>query len=285
MAIIVGSGYLHFHDIKYFFIWSLCQLSFFQFYNPEFLRSFGVGVINGSLWTITVELQFYFLVPLMYFLSSKCFNWANRVKFFWILLIIALLCNVICGSMPIPIGHINTQSTNDNYLMYYKLLNISIIPYLYCFLMGVVVRLHLDKISKFVTGKFVYYLLGYTCFYLLFKQAITVDVYHPVIMVLLAFLVISFAFSFQNLSHFLQGNDFSYGIYIYHMLVINVFVFLGFTYSWYFFFLAILCTFLCAIFSWFVIEKPALYLKYNSLRAINAEPFVDYEPDEQRVIG
>ncbi|MFZ1324637.1 MAG: acyltransferase, partial [Candidatus Contendobacter sp.] len=40
--------------------WLIAQATFFQFYNPDFLRSFGVGVLNGSLWTITIELQFYF---------------------------------------------------------------------------------------------------------------------------------------------------------------------------------------------------------------------------------
>ena len=46
--------------------WLLGQISFVQFFNPEFLRGYGTGVLNGSLWTITVELQFYLLLPLLY---------------------------------------------------------------------------------------------------------------------------------------------------------------------------------------------------------------------------
>src|ERR1700746_3860251 len=42
--------------------WLLAQASIGQFYNPDFLRGYGVGVLNGSAWTITVELQFYLLV-------------------------------------------------------------------------------------------------------------------------------------------------------------------------------------------------------------------------------
>jgi len=38
--------------------WSLGQLTFFQFWTPDLLRTWGVGTPNGSLWTIPVELQF-----------------------------------------------------------------------------------------------------------------------------------------------------------------------------------------------------------------------------------
>jgi peptidoglycan/LPS O-acetylase OafA/YrhL len=44
----------------------LGKTTFFQFYNPDFMRAFGDGVLNGSLWTICVELQFYILTPLLY---------------------------------------------------------------------------------------------------------------------------------------------------------------------------------------------------------------------------
>ena len=38
--------------------WLIGQFSFVQFFNPDFLRPYGTGVLNGSLWTITVELLF-----------------------------------------------------------------------------------------------------------------------------------------------------------------------------------------------------------------------------------
>ena len=50
--------------------WTAAQLSFAQFYNPEFMRHYGVGVLNGSMWTMTVELQFYALVPVLYVLFA-----------------------------------------------------------------------------------------------------------------------------------------------------------------------------------------------------------------------
>ena len=52
-------------------LWVMGQMTVFQFYGPDFMRSFGSGVLNGSLWTVTVELQFYILVPVIYWILSK----------------------------------------------------------------------------------------------------------------------------------------------------------------------------------------------------------------------
>ena len=54
---------------KSFFIWLFCQLSFFQFYTPENLNFWGTGVPNSSLWTIVTEVQFYLIVPLLFYFS------------------------------------------------------------------------------------------------------------------------------------------------------------------------------------------------------------------------
>ena len=64
--------------------WLFAQLSFLQFYNPDFLRSFGTGVLNGSLWTISVELEFYILLPLLYFFfrAEKSRTMAFIILFF-----------------------------------------------------------------------------------------------------------------------------------------------------------------------------------------------------------
>ena len=35
------------------------QMTGFQFYTDEWLRDYGVGVPNGVLWSITVDIQFY----------------------------------------------------------------------------------------------------------------------------------------------------------------------------------------------------------------------------------
>ena len=48
-----------------FAIWAFAQLSIGQAYNPDFMRNYGVGNLNGSLWTIGVEIQLYLLMPVL----------------------------------------------------------------------------------------------------------------------------------------------------------------------------------------------------------------------------
>jgi peptidoglycan/LPS O-acetylase OafA/YrhL len=48
VLIISALNYCHSSDLKDFIIWTFCQITCFQFYNPSFLRAFGVGVLNGS---------------------------------------------------------------------------------------------------------------------------------------------------------------------------------------------------------------------------------------------
>ncbi|MEI8021293.1 MAG: acyltransferase, partial [Schlesneria sp.] len=49
-----------------FGLWIVAQSTFVQVYNPSFMRGFGLGVLNGSLWTIPVELGFYVSLPILY---------------------------------------------------------------------------------------------------------------------------------------------------------------------------------------------------------------------------
>ncbi len=64
---------IHFSDFgsSKFWIWLFAQLSFFQFYDNDLVQSWGIGSPNGSLWSIAIELQFYFFVPLLFWVFKK----------------------------------------------------------------------------------------------------------------------------------------------------------------------------------------------------------------------
>ena len=68
--IFIGIIILYYFDFIEFntelILWIMAQITFLQFYNIDMFREFGVGVINGSLWTISVELAFYILLPIIF---------------------------------------------------------------------------------------------------------------------------------------------------------------------------------------------------------------------------
>ena len=81
-------------------------------------------------------------------------------------------------------------------------------------------------------------------------------------MSVLALTVLAAAYSKPNLSiSILRGNDISYGIYIYHMVIVNMAYELAFPPTMGVGMAVMLVTALTALLSWFLIERPALGLK------------------------
>ena len=87
--------------------------------------------------------------------------------------------------------------------------------------------------------------------------------------IFLGWLVFKAAYTFPNLSEsILHRNDISYGIYIYHMPIVNFMVYQNMTQSYLYLTYALLLTTVTALLSWRLVEKPALRLKKISLRRV-----------------
>ena len=231
-----------------FIKWFIAQVSFFQFWTPDILRTWGVGTPNGSLWTIIVEIQFYLILPLI-------FKWLDNGMIFT--KIISLVILSICSNI-----FIQSYLSNQNIILY-KLSTMLVLPYLYNFMVGVLLFKFWNKISLYFINKLFFWIILYLIFLYSWKQ---IPSYYPtyfgfLINITLSFLVISFAFSFKELNKILKGQDFSYGIYIYHMLIINSFVSLGYTTNIYNLLFSIILVFIFAFFSWNYIEKKILTFK------------------------
>lgn len=244
-----------------FYLWVLEQLTFFQFHTPDLLRFWGVGTPNGSLWTIAVEVQFYFLIPVLYYLFLK------GGKFKMIIISIVFSISIVCNWY---FGKFDTESIQ------YKLAGVWILPYLYCFMFGVIAYLKWECIKKCFIGKFIVWLIIYIVYITLFGNFLEIDLtsyfvsspFHIITNILLSGLTLSAAFTYKQFSNSLiKENDISYGIYIYHMLVINYFVqnkYMGDSRL-----LVIVCfiVVIVAFISWKFIEQPVLNLKQKKLVA------------------
>jgi peptidoglycan/LPS O-acetylase OafA/YrhL len=248
-------------------LYVLSQMSFFQFWTPDILRSWGVGTPNGSLWTIPVEIEFYIILPLIFLFIKKI---PLIVKFI-ILFVISYLINFY-------MFHGTDIHAQSNVL---KLITFSLIPHLFNFMLGGIMYCLWTNIKKYIENKGLLWFSIFIVYILIFKYILNLyDVsYYPnlyglIHTILLSVTVISLAFTAKKFSDkILAGNDISYGIYIYHMPIINCIVAFGERYNilnineisnlnkiFLIVFTFIIVLF-CAFFSWKFIEKKALKLK------------------------
>lgn len=260
IALVMLSGYFQGREVKWFEValLFLAKATFFQFYNPDFMRLYGDGVLNGSLWTITVEVQFYLLVPVLFLIISrkppKCT--ANFVLV--VLIFIFLLLNRLYAVMPDLVDEPIVT----------KLVGVSFLPWFYIFLLGVLVQRNFEFFYTYLAGRFNFaFPLYVVAAYMLSNIGNSFgNNINPIVVVLLVLTVFSFAYSRPTLSeNILRGTDMSYGLYVYHMPVVNLMIFSGLYRKAEYGVLAFIACFMLAVISWRIIERPALSLKKHPL--------------------
>jgi peptidoglycan/LPS O-acetylase OafA/YrhL len=230
--------------------WIITQITVFQFWTPDVLRVWGVGTPNGSLWTIPVEIQFYLLLPILIFTLTKI----KLIYKFTILIILSIGANIILRKLELK--------DTENILV--KLFGVSIFPYLSYFLIGSILSLKWQYVKRIIEGKAIVWIITFFVFIYIFKvypEYKPINFYGFIVNILLSICTISFTHSMPRLSNILRGHDISYGIYIYHLLVLNTFVHLGYTKNLTYLILSLVITIALAIFSWTIIEKKALSYK------------------------
>lgn len=229
--------------------WGFGQLTIFQFYTPDVLRGFGVGTPNGSLWTIPVEFCFYLLLPFFFRLSTKKHRNIGII---------------LCMALSVGSNFLLTRCESESII--YKLAATSIVPWLYCFLFGTLMYHNWGRLRAVFEGK----ALLYFSMYLLYVAFVSKPSYklHSIqelgANLMLGMLTISLAYTLPNLGKILRGFDISYGFYVYHMIVVNVFVQLGWVGRVEYVICSLLISLTMGSFSWKYIEKKALRLKNGS---------------------
>ncbi len=236
--------------------WCFAQLTVAQFFNPSFLRSYGVGVINGSLWTIPVELQFYLALPITYKLLGLSVSKGN-----------ALLITVLLGFLGLSLVLDSLIQPNVP-LMISKMIAVTMFPYYWMFLLGVLTQRNWAVLSPLFEGRLFPWTIGYCLIvFLMYRLGLPVggNTQFPLVTVALTGVVLSAAFTLPTVSQrILRGNDMSYGIYIYHMVVINFLIAFDIRDSWSSLLIAMLLTISLGCLSWKAVEEFALSFKPKS---------------------
>ncbi|WP_109126960.1 acyltransferase [Dyella sp. C11] len=238
--------------------WLVAQMSIVQFYNPDFMRGFGVGVLNGSLWTITVELQFYVVTPVLYAaLGLK----HRRGTLPLLMLTLALLIPNLAYWHADPENHPATLL---------KLFGVSFLPWYYMFLVGVLAQRNFHRLHAWLAGRALLAGAAYVAATLFAVRVLSWGAsndIHPVLYMLLVAFVFSIAYTWPTLAEkLLHRQDISYGVYIYHMPCINVLLVLGMKGHPSALALTYALVLLVASLSWALVERPCLSMKRGGLR-------------------
>lgn len=255
VALLLYFGSLNNRDIFSldFVKWAFAQLTLFQFYNPDMVRDFGFSPPNGALWTISVELQYYLFVTALWYLWLRKLSIKRKNILLIFFFVVSAMYNYAFHYL------FNPDSLS------YKLSFVFFISYLYFFIAGAIIYINRDFFIPKLEGKAIFWMLLFVIVGVsldLFQIKYSRYMFNWLslgMLLLLVGLTFSLAFTKTGISKsILKGNDFSYGIYIYQMPILNVFFHLHFNTS----FLQLLCSmgfcFLMGILSWFTIEKKIL---------------------------
>lgn len=256
LLLVAATGYFQANSVSFLDVLTLyfAKTSFFQFYNPSFMRGFGDGVLNGSLWTICVELQFYFVTPLLYRSLIRLEKRSFDIALIVIVLVFMSFNRLLYYFEPMY------AST-----LVWKVIRVSFFAWFYMFAFGVLAQRNFDEIIKYTHRlPAAIYVLSYVVIALVlnslgekFNNSIG-----PIEYFLLATLVLRLGYSrLVNVSDKLKSNDISYGIYIYHMPFVNMVLFYRISTELWVPVLVVLFSAFIAAISWVAIEKPCLKLK------------------------
>jgi peptidoglycan/LPS O-acetylase OafA/YrhL len=249
--------------IAKFIFWIISQITIPGFYNPDFMRGYGSGVLNGPVWTISVELQLYILIPIVYKLVAGFKKDLSKT-----IIILIIIFSII--NYTFSFFYINPIFKNE---IWFKLINISFLPWFYMFFLGVFFQINFTTMYKYLNDKLFYIIGSYILIYYPLNEWCHINggnIINPLIYLLLATVIFSFAYSYKNISNkLIKHNDISYGIYLYHMPVCNWFLNLGWLHHMVYLLLSVLLASIISCISWIFVEKPALLLKKYSINPIN----------------
>lgn len=214
---------------KYLFWNSL----FLNFKAPWLPGVFGNQAVNGALWTLKVEMCYYFCVPLLFLLFGKNNKYRN------ISLTVIYFLSLI-------------------YLNYFESLHkMSIakqIPGVLCyFIPGMLIYFNFDKFIKYKNPLFIIAII-----------TVWIDLIFDIKLVspmMIGIIVLYIAYSFKFLNNFGKYGDFTYGIYIFHFPIIRTFTTLGLFEDYNPFIMALICMLVVigvGISSWHFYEKKFL---------------------------
>jgi peptidoglycan/LPS O-acetylase OafA/YrhL len=228
--------YFNLEFVKYIFF-NIVTLNFLQPTLPGVFETHSTSAINHPLWTIKVEIMFYIVVPFIAYILTK----TNKL----LAIIIIYLSSILYSTVVMQFS----DRLQPDLLIQ---LEQQLPGQMAFFISGALLYYYYEKFHNHI----LFFLLSAVFILIVHNQAMEIYFLYPLA---LAVVVIYFSLIFKYLGNFGKYGDFSYGIYIWHFPILQVFVhYQMFENPWLGIPLSLICIFLVSFLSWHWIEKPFL---------------------------
>ena len=252
IGIIVAGMFTGFVLDSTFVKWFLGQLVFIRdLKQPDFISSFGIGNFQANLWTMIFTVQFYIITALIYNIMK------NRRMWVWItVLVFSMALNIITPYLQEVLPETARLVVSH-----------SCLPYFYIYFLGWFMYRCREKIVPFlVRTKLIWIALFIVRAFLCTKYGRQIGEYQDMIMVvLLCMMTVGIGYSFGKIRFKI---DLSYGLYLYHMTVVDIFVQTGLVGEWQYVIAVYIISALAALASHFLVDDTVakLFKKTESLK-------------------
>ncbi|WP_461044009.1 acyltransferase family protein [Spirosoma harenae] len=234
-------GYFTSKQLYSYFLSNLFFLNFLQPTLPGVFVTNPQPAINGALWTIKVEVLFYLSLPILLYYTDKYRSY-NRI------ILLAILY-----TLSLTYKYYLSNSSND-FLLFLSRQT----PGFYCyFICGISFYYYRDF---YINKNQTLLLILSICIFSL-EYSVDLEILRPLCFTVILIYV---AYNFPAFNNFGKYGDFSYGIYIYHFPIIQIFIHYNIFDKIKLYpsiVLLIITVLFIAILSWNFIEKP--WLKRN----------------------
>jgi len=230
--------YFNLEFLKYILA-NFLTLNFIQSTLPGVFETNNVHAVNGALWTIKIEIMFYISIPFIVYFIKK-------IKHKYIILVSIYILSILYSIVML---HLYNKDNNLLFLQLEKQL--------------------LGQFAFFISGAMLFYyfkyfqryslllLIGAIFILILHRYYINIYFLYPIS---LAIIILYFATVFKYLGNFGRYGDLSFGIYIWHFPILQIFIYYNLFSNLAFSIPFLICIILfMSYLSWHLIEKRYLF--------------------------
>jgi peptidoglycan/LPS O-acetylase OafA/YrhL len=223
--------------IKYF----IANIFFMNFLHASLPGVFSGNPVNGSLWTIKLEIGFYIIVPIIAYILNKC-KTKKRINIF-------LACLYLFGYVYSFICLYIAEKMENRFI---EELSHQLPGFIQYFAVGIFCVINYNLVRKYDKLLIIPGIIILVLYYTIGNEYL--------LPVGLGIIIMYIGFNFNKLNNIGKNGDYSYGAYIYHFPLIQILIALGyFKLNKYITLLIVMGTVFCmAYISWNFLERKFL---------------------------